>query len=348
MSDDGFMRHPLAALTLARFKLTIREPEMVFWIFVFPILMALALGIAFQTRGEEPMPVAVRDAPGAAPVLAALARAGDLEAFAAPAGDELALLRDGRAHLVVVPGAPPTYRYDPVRPESRLTRLLVDRALGGGGGHGPAGVARTEEVATPGSRYIDWLVPGLLGMNIMGSGMWGLGFGIVVARSRKLLKRMIATPMRRSHFLASLVMSRLAFLALEMTALLGFAAWVFGVGNEGSFATLVAVALIGALAFGGLGLLTACRARTIEGVSGIMNVVMVPMWVCSGVFFAVTNFPEPAQPFIRVLPLTAMIDALRGVMLNGDGLAGIGTELGILAGWGAVSFVVALRVFRWQ
>ena len=344
MSDGGLMRHPLAALTLARFKLTIREPEMVFWVFVFPILMALALGIAFQTRGEEPMPVAVRDAPGAAPVLAALARAGDLEGFAAPEADELTLLRDGRAHLVVVPGSPPTYRYDPVRPESRLTRLLVDRALAGG----PAGAARTEEVETPGSRYIDWLVPGLLGMNIMGSGMWGLGFGIVVARSRKLLKRMIATPMRRSHFLASLVMSRLAFLALEMTALLGFAAWVFGVGNEGSFATLVAVALIGALAFGGLGLLTACRARTIEGVSGLMNVVMVPMWVCSGVFFAVTNFPEAAQPFIRVLPLTAMIDALRGVMLNGDGLAGIGSELGILAGWGAVSFVVALRVFRWQ
>lgn len=348
MSDRGLMQHPLAALTLARFRLTIREPEMVFWIFVFPILMALALGIAFQARGEEPVPVAVRNAPDAAPVLAALAQTGDLEAFAAPEGDELTLLRDGRAHLVVVPGSPPTYRYDPVRPESRLARLLVDRALAGEAGHGPAGTARTEEVATPGSRYIDWLVPGLLGMNIMGSGMWGLGFGIVVARSRKLLKRMIATPMRRSHFLASLVMSRLAFLALEMTALLGFAAWVFGVGNEGRFATLVVVALVGALAFGGLGLLTACRARTIEGVSGIMNVVMVPMWVCSGVFFAVTNFPEAAQPFIRVLPLTAMIDALRGVMLNGHGLAGIGGELGILVGWGAVSFVVALRVFRWQ
>ena len=348
MSDGGPMRHPLAALTLARFKLTIREPEMVFWIFVFPILMALALGIAFQARGEEPVPVAVRDVPGAAPVLTALARGGDVEAFAAPEEDELALLRDGHAHLVVVPGSPPTYRYDPVRPESRLTRLLVDRALAGETGHGPARAARTEEVATPGSRYIDWLVPGLLGMNIMSSGMWGLGFGIVVARSRKLLKRMVATPMRRSHFLASMVISRLAFLGLEMLALLGFAAWFFGVGNEGSFAALVAVALIGALAFGGVGLLTASRARTIEGVSGIMNVVMMPMFICSGVFFAVTNFPDAAQPFIRVLPLTAMIDALRGVMLSGHGLAGIGGELGILAGWGAVSFVVALGVFRWQ
>ncbi len=348
MADDRSIRHPLAALTLARFRLTIREPEMVFWVFVFPILMALALGIAFQTRGEEPMSVAVRDAPGAAPVLAALARADALEGFAAAEEDELVLLRDGRAHLVVVPGSPPTYRYDPVRPESRLTRLLVDRALAARAVHDPARTARTEEIATPGSRYIDWLVPGLLGMNIMGSGMWGLGFGIVMARSRKLLKRMLATPMRRSHFLASLIISRLAFLGLEMLVLLGFAYWVFGVGNEGGLVTLVAVALLGAFAFGGIGLLTASRARTIEGVSGIMNVVMVPMWICSGVFFAVSNFPDAAQPFIRVLPLTAMIDALRGVMLNGHALTGVGAELGILAGWGAVSFVVALRVFRWQ
>ena len=143
MADGGFMQHPLAALTLARFRLTIREPEIVFWIFVFPILMALALGIAFQARGEEPVPVAVRNAPGAAPVLAALAQTGDLEAFAAPEGDELTLLRDDRAHLVVVPGSPPTYRYDPVRPESRLARLLVDRALAGEAGHDPAGAART-------------------------------------------------------------------------------------------------------------------------------------------------------------------------------------------------------------
>ena len=321
---------------------------MVFWIFVFPILMALALGIAFQARGEEPMRVAVRDTPGAGPIAAALANAGDIEGFVVPEENELALLRDGGAHLVVVPGSPPTYRYDAARSESRVTRLLVDRALAGAAGDGPGWTARIEEVATPGSRYIDWLVPGLLGMNIMGTGMWGIGFGIVVARSRKLLKRMLATPMRRSHFLASLVISRLAFLGLEMLALLAFAWWVFGVGNEGNFATLVVVALAGALAFGGIGLLTASRARTVEGISGIMNVVMVPMWIGSGVFFAVTNFPDAAQPVIRLLPLTALIDALRGVMLNGHGLPGVGGELGILAGWGVVSFAVALRVFRWQ
>ena len=348
MTDRAAGPHPLAALTLARFKLTIREPEMVFWVFVFPIVLALALGLAFQTRGEEPVPVAVRDMPGAAPVLAALEQAGGLEAFVTPGEDEAVLLRDGGAHLVVVPGSPPTYRYDAARPESRLARVLVDGALAGAAGHRPPWTARTEEVATPGSRYIDWLIPGLLGMNVMGSSMWGIGFGIVVARSRKLLKRMIATPMRRSHFLASLVLSRLAFLAVEMLALLAFAAWVFGVGNQGGLAALAAVALTGALAFGGIGLLTGSRARTIEGVSGIMNFMMLPMWICSGVFFAVTNFPEAVQPFIRLLPLTALIDALRGVMLNGEALAGVGAELGVLTAWGAVSFALALRVFRWQ
>ena len=348
MTDGGVVRHPLAALTLARIKLMIREPEMVFWVFVFPILMALALGIAFQTRGEETMPVAVRDGPGAPAVVDALARAGGLDGFVVRERDEAAALRDGIANLVVAPGSPPTYRYDPARPESRLTRLLVDRALAAATGHAPPWTARTDEVATPGSRYIDWLVPGLLGMNIMGTGMWGIGFGVVVARSRKLLKRMVATPMRRSHFLASLVLSRLAFLGLEMLALLAFARWVFGVGNAGGLAALAAVALAGALAFGGIGLLTASRTRTIEGVSGIMNVVMVPMWICSGVFFAVTNFPDAAQPVIRLLPLTALIDALRGVMLTGHPLTGVGPELGLLAGWGAVTFALALRIFRWQ
>ena len=348
MTDGGRVGHPLTALTLARIRLMMREPEMVFWVFVFPVLMALALGIAFQNRAEEPMSVAVRDTPGAAPVLAALARADGLDGFATAPENELALLRDGGAHLVVVPGSPPTYRYDAARPESRLTRLLVDRALAAAGGRGPASTARIEEVETPGSRYIDWLVPGLLGLNIMGTGMWGIGFGVVTARSRKLLKRMTATPMRRSHFLASLVAARLAFLAFEMLALLGFAAWAFGVGNAGSLAVLVVAALTGALAFGGIGLLAASRARTVEGAAGIMNVVMVPMWICSGVFFASTNFPDAVQPVIRLLPLTALIDALRGVMLDGRALIGVGAELATLAVWGAVSFALALRVFRWQ
>ena len=348
MSEPVPVRHPLVALTVVRLKLMLREPEMVFWVFVFPILMALALGVAFQTRGEETMPVAVRAGDTASALAAELSRSPGVDAFVIDEIDELTKLRDGRAHLVVVPGTPPTYRYDPARPESRLTRLLVDRALQETDGRATVWSAKTEEVSTPGSRYVDWLVPGLLGMNIMGTGMWGVGFGIVVARSRKLLKRMMAPPMRRSHFLASFVLARLMFLGLEMLALLGFAWWAFGVGVEGAVLDLVVVALAGAVAFGGIGLLTSSRARTIEGVSGIMNVVMVPMWVASGVFFASSNFPDAAQPIIRALPLTALVDALRRVMLNGDALGGVAAELGVMMVWGLSTFVVAVRVFRWQ
>ena len=348
MDEAGRSRHPLVALTGARLRLMLREPEMVFWVFVFPVLMALALGIAFRTQGDAPIPVAVQAGHQAASVVSLLAEHAELDAFVVPPALAVTTLRDGEAHLVVIPGNPPTYRYDPARPESRLARLLVDQALMKDVHQGTAPQAQIEEVSTRGSRYIDWLIPGLLGMNIMGTGMWGVGFSVVVARSRKLLKRMVATPMRRSHYLASLVLARLAFLGLEMLALLGFAWLAFGVTVEGSLFNLIVVALIGALAFGGVGLLTASRARTVEGVSGIMNVVMVPMWVASGVFFASSNFPEAAQPFIRALPLTALVDALRGVMLNGDALVGVLLPLSILAFWGMSTFAVAVRAFRWQ
>ena len=257
-------------------------------------------------------------------------------------------LRDGDAHLVVIPGRPPTYRYDPTRPESRLARLVVDAVLQRAAGRVDVLKGNVEEIVRPGSRYIDWLVPGLLAMNIMGTGMWGIGFSVVVARSRKLLKRMVATPMRRWHFLASLVVARLAFLGLEVLTLLGFAWLVFDIPLEGSLLSVAAVAVLGAMTFGGIGLLTASRAKTVEGVSGIMNVVMVPMWVASGVFFTSSNFPEMAQPFIQALPLTALVDALRGVMLNGDTIGTLAPELGLLGAWGFGTFGVALRLFRWQ
>ncbi len=199
-----------------------------------------------------------------------------------------------------------------------------------------------------GSRYIDWLVPGLLGMNIMSTGLWGVGFSIVQARTKKLLKRLVATPMSRAHYLLSHVLSRLLFLAMETTVIVGFAWLVFGVAVHGALASLAALALLGALAFGGIGLLLASRARTIEAVSGLMNLVMLPMWVLSGVFFASSNFPDAMQPFIHALPLTALNDALRAVVNEGRPLVSLGREIGVLAGWGGVSFALSLRLFRWQ
>jgi ABC-type multidrug transport system permease subunit len=340
--------HPLAELTLARFREFLREPEAVFWVFAFPVIMTCALGIAFRSRGEEPVIVGVVEQAGADALVRSLESAGGFTVRRIAPEDLDRAVRDGRAPVVVVPGTPPAYRFDAARAESQVARLAVDRALQRAAGRADAFTPVEQPVAIVGSRYIDWLVPGLLGMNIMGTGLWGVGFAIVHARTKKLLKRLVATPMSKAHYLLSHVFSRFLFLALEVTVIIGFAWIFFGVAVHGALWALAAVAVIGGLSFGGLGLLLASRCRTIEAVSGLMNLVMLPMWVLSGVFFASTNFPEAMQPFIRILPLTALNDALRAIVNEGLGLAAVTREIAVLTTWGLVSFVLSLKLFRWM
>ncbi len=199
----------------------------------------------------------------------------------------------------------------------------------------------------PGSRYIDFLIPGLLGMNLMNSGMWGIGFALVDMRQRKLLKRFVGTPMRRGDFLLALTSSRLVLMVIEIALLLGFGVLVFHMQVLGSLLTILLVATIGAVSFGGLGLLTASRAQKLESVSGLMNLVMMPMWIFSGVFFSAERFPAVLQPLIKLLPLTALNDALRATILQGASLAAQSGRLLVLLLWGGISFALALRWFRW-
>ena len=340
--------HPLLELTRARLKEFLREPEAIFWVFVFPVLLALGLGIAFRNRPAETVRVAVQAAPRAEALAATLDDAEALSARVLEAGEARNRLRTGKLALVVVPGDSVTYLYDPTRNDSRLARLLVDAAIQEAAGRRDPRPAGDAHLTEPGSRYIDFLIPGLLGLNLMGSGMWGIGFNIVQARRKRLLKRLLATPMRKSHYLGAFILSRFFFMILEVVALVGFGWLVFDVRVYGSFLDLLIVAVIGALAFAGLGLLAACRARTVEGVSGIMNLVMLPMWIFSGVFFSYTNFPDTMQPFIKALPLTPLNDALRSVMIDGAPLTGNLDRLAIIAAWGGLSFLAALRIFRWR
>jgi ABC-2 type transport system permease protein len=347
MSENG-ARHPLFELTMARLREFVREPEAVFWVFFFPILLAAGLGIAFRSQGEPPVHAGVRAGAGAEVLAAALAASPQVRVRALPRAAEERALRNGDVEVIVVPGDPPTYRFDATRPESRLARLVVDGVLQRARGRGDAFAPREERVEVVGSRYIDWLVPGLLGMNVMGTGMWSIGFGVVVARSKKLLKRLVATPMSRVHYLLAPVLARLVFLALEVGALLAFARLAFGVPVRGSVMALSTVTVVGALSFGGLALLLAARPKTIEAVSGLMNLVMMPMWVLSGVFFSSAHFPAVAQPVIRALPLTALNEALRAVMLDGATLAAVAPQLAVLSAWCLVPFAIALRIFRWR
>ncbi|MCM3879512.1 MAG: ABC transporter permease [Vicinamibacterales bacterium] len=342
------VRGPLTELTLARIRELIREPEALFWVFVFPILLTAILGLAFRSRPPEALPVAVVEGPLADARLAALAKEPDLKPDTLTEEEARQALARGRVVLVVSGGETPMYSYDPTQPESRAARLAVDAALQRAAGRVDAFSAGSAQVTEPGSRYVDFLVPGLLGMNLMGTGMWGIGFSLVVARNGNLLKRLVAAPVRKSHLLGAQLTSRLIFLIPEAGALLLFAWVALGVPFRGSLILLAAVSLLGALSFSGLGLLAAARPRTIEGVSGVMNLVMVPMWIFSGIFFSTERFPAKIQPFVQALPLTALNDALRGVMLQGTGLVALLPELAVLAVWGIISFLLALKFFRWQ
>lgn len=342
------MSHPLIELTLARFREFLREPEAVFWSFAFPIIMTCALGIAFRSSGGAPVIVGVAQTPDSVQLAKALDDAGGFTVRPIGVDDIERAVRDGRAAVVVVGGSPPIYHYDEARAESQAARLAVDEALQRAAGRADAFVAASRPVDRIGSRYIDWLVPGLLGMGIMSTGLWSVTFSIVTARTRKLLKRFVATPMSRTHYLSSFVLSRLVFLSLEAAVLIGFSWIVFDVAVRGSIFTLGVVCLVGALCFGGMALLLSSRVRTIEAASGLLNLVMLPMWVVSGVFFAASNFPDAMQPFIQALPLTALIDAQRGIVNEGLSLAAVSSELGVLTLWGSVSFALALRLFRWQ
>ena len=346
--ERGGAYHPLVELTLARVREFVREPEALFWTFVFPIVMSVALAMAFPSREAQPVPVAVVEADGADALRTALGASPSIVVRELPAGAEQRALRDGAVHLLVVPGTPPSYRFDPARDESRLARLVVDAALQRAAGRADAFTAADDPVAVPGSRYIDWLIPGLVGLGIMSNGMWVVGFSIVQARLRKLLKRLVASPMRRQEFLLAQVLARLLFLGPEVAIPIVFGAFAFGMPVRGSVLGIAVVALVGALTFGALGLLLASRVRTLEAISGLMNLASLPMWVLSGVFFSAANFPAALQPVIQALPLTALVDALRAVILEGATLGAIRGELMLLVAWTAVPFFIALKVFRWR
>src|SRR5215472_2653148 len=339
-------------LLMARLLELKREPEVVFWVFVFPLLLALGLGIAFRNKPASTVSVAIIDSADTAKTVALLQASPAHTSIHTTVLDRQAALKGfqfGKFDLVLEPTADGgvTYHYDPSRPESLLARSQIDSALQAAAGRKDALATRDQISSEPGSRYIDFLIPGLLGMNLMNSGMWGVGFALVDMRQRKLLKRFVATPMRRADFLLALTTSRLLLMVIEVGLLLSFGVLVFHMPVLGSIATVLFLSALGAVTFGGIGLLTACRAQKIESVSGLINLVMMPMWIFSGVFFSYQHFPAIAQPLIKALPLTALNDALRASILEGASLASQSGRLLVLVLWGGISFVLALKWFRW-
>src|SRR5215813_4094204 len=329
-----------------------REPEIIFWVFGFPLLLALGLGIAFRNKPADTTSVAIVAGPGTQDSVSLLAKAQQksIKVSVLQRADALQGFRLGKYDLVIEPDDRGGFQfhYDPARPESVLSRALVNDALQSAAGRADPLPTTAITSSEPGSRYIDFLIPGLLGMNLMNSGMWGIGFALVDMRQRKLLKRFVGTPMRRTDFLLALASSRLILMIIEVGLLLIFGVLFFHMRVLGSVGSIALIAAIGSLTFGGVGLLTASRAQKIESVSGLINLVMMPMWILSGVFFSYERFPAIIQPLIKALPLTALNDALRASILEGTPLPHQWSRLVILALWGGISFLIALKWFRWS
>jgi ABC-type multidrug transport system permease subunit len=348
----------LLQLTLARFREFYREPAAVFWVYGFPLLMAITLGIAFRERDPERIRIELVETPET------VERIQKLKAIL-DTNDKLAItisnddswkkkLSSGKTDLVVMADTSPSSGREyiiwdePHRSECNVARSAFESTLLHAANPNRPNTIQEEHLKEVGSRYIDFLIPGMVGMNLMGGGLFGVGFVIVDMRVRKLLKRYTATPMKRSDFMLSVMISRLLFTIPEVTILLLFGNLVFDVRVQGSIFALAAVILLGGVCFAGVGLLVACRAKTIETASGLMNLVMLPMYVVSGVFFSSERFPDEMQPFIKALPLTALNDAMRKIMLEGQSLLAVWSQLLILLAWGGISFTIALRYFRWR
>lgn len=331
-----------------RMREFLREPAVLFWVFGFPILLAVGLGIAFREKPVDRISVGVVTQVGSDQVASALRAHEGFRVEELDPEEAARRLRLGKVALVVAPGAELEYRFDATNPEGVLARARVDDALQRAAGRADPRAVRETLVTEPGSRYVDFLIPGLLGMNILSGGMYGIGFTLVEMRSRKLLKRLAATPMRRSHFLLAAIASRMTVVLVEVVLMLGFGKLFFGMVFQGSLWLAMGLCLLGAASFSGLGLLAASRTRKIEVVSGLINLVMLPMFVVSGVFFSSERFPDVLQPLVRALPLTALNDALRAVLLEGADLSSQLARIAILAAWGLVSFALALRLFRWN
>jgi ABC-2 type transport system permease protein len=350
MVEPSKRPNPIIQLTLTRLREMGREPGVLFWSFGFPVLLSIALGIAFRVRGPEPTVVGAL--PGIAADLEQVLGDAKIQVRPLDAASAETELRAGRVNLLLVPPQSPeqpiTYRFDPARAESRQARSIVNQALQRAAGQTEPRLVRDEEVHEPGARYIDFLIPGLLAMNLMSGSMWGVAWVIVFMRVRKLLKRLLATPMRRRDLMFAIGLARMVIIPTEVVFIVFFARVFFSVQVAGSYLALLTMAFAGSASFASIAILVASRAQNTETVSGLMNLVMLPMFIASGVFFSASNFPESIQPVIRLLPLTAMCDGMRAVMIDGAGFAGILTPLGILALWGVPSFLIGLRSFRWN
>ena len=353
------MNKPFLNLVALQFKEFFREPEIIFWAFVLPIVLSWLLGIAIGSGGgsvsgkaaviESPAATADYWASWIARTRNAPRENGALDFPILTRDEAILALKKGEISLFIerIPGSDSLrYFFDPRNGEAQMTYLVLERTLDGA--RRPAGPP-SEVVALriQGTRYVDFLVPGLLAMDIMSSALWGIGWALIEIRIKKLLRRMAATPMHKSMFLASHFVTRLIVNALEFVALFVFVYFYFGVRIQGSVPALIAIFIAGNMAFAGLSILMSSRTANPRVGNGLINAVTFPMTLLSGVFFSYHHFPEWAIPIVRKLPLTMLADSIRSIFNEGAGFAQVALPAFVLAGLGALFFYAGMRVYKW-
>jgi len=354
------MRHPLVLIILSHIREFYRSPSSLFWVYGFPVILSLILGTAFKPREPEPLRIAVvQTGDDTADRLAEEWGKKEfptkLSFVVVPEADALKQLRTGKVSLVMYPDASAagkvrlTWDERQANRQSVLARTVVEWQLQREANPNLPVPPLDQIPEESGGRYIDFLIPGLIGNNLMGGGMFGVGFYIVDLRVRKLLKRFLATPMRKTDFMLGIMLTRLMFVLIDVSVLLGIAHIpYFGVQVHGNWLALGVLILLAGACFTGMGLLVASRASTIETATGLMNAVMLSQWLLSGVFFSSDSFPQWLQPFIKILPLTAVNDGLRAIINDGAGFEALLWPLLVCGTWGGIGFFGAIKLFKWR
>ncbi len=363
-------------LFLMHTKTLMREPAVLFWGVVFPLLMALGLGLAFTQKLDTEHKVAIiqntetsldstnrfesflktrtkRSLDGITKKVQYRISVKDdklgnntyvFERTSRP--EAMRMLKRGEINLIIEEKNINTeFHFDPVNPEAHLTYLNLSRVINN------KKITTEDESVTPltlkGTRYIDFFVPGLIAMGMMMSSIWGLGYGIIENRSKKLLRRMIATPMKKSYFLISLISVRTIMNFIEAGLLFLFSYLVFGITIQGSILALFLIFIAGNVGFAGIAILTSSRTANPEVGNGLINAISTPMIVLSGIFFSYHNFPDWAIGFIKILPLTLLADGIRSIFIEGAGIPDIILPFSALLITGVVCFYVGLKFFKW-
>lgn len=368
-------------LISALFREIIREPGVLFWGILFPILMSLGLGLAFTKKKDVVRKVAIISVSGRSSELSEnilidsfLQKNCKRNTSANPDSwqwkytikdeklgnsifqfylmkwdEAVRLLKRGTINVLLIgKNDSIEYHFDPMNPDAQLTYLKLSNALGQGRIYQVQGNTEIKPLTVTGTRYIDFLVPGLIAMGVMMSSMWGISYGIIEKRSKKLLRRLVATPMKKSHFLIALITVRITMNFIESLVLFLFALFAFKMTIQGDISALIIMFLAGNIAFAGLAVLVSSHTSNTEVGNGLINFVVFPMMVLSGIFFSYQNFPDWSLPFIRYLPLTMVADGIRSIFNEGAGYHEVALPIVILLAIGTVFFSVGLKVFKWH